>query len=97
MVENMSDVQRVLLPLFVRYGITRAVLFGSMAKGTATADSDVDLLVDSHLHGWDFYGFAEDVREAVQRSVDVIDVAHVEKDSPIDQEIRRTGVMIYEK
>lgn len=44
MVENMSDVQRVLLPLFVRYGITRAVLFGSMAKGTATADSDVDLL-----------------------------------------------------
>lgn len=97
MVENMRDVQAVLMPLFVRYGISKAVLFGSLAKGTASADSDVDLLVDSHLHGWDFYGFAEDVQQAVQRPVDVIDVTHIEKDSPIDQEIRRTGVTIYEK
>ena len=68
-----------------------------MAKGTATADSDVDLLVDSHLKGWDFYGFVEDVCEAVRRPVDVIDVTHVEKDSPVDKEIRRSGVTIYEK
>lgn len=97
MVENMNDVQRALVPVFVRYGIAKAVLFGSMAKGTATAESDVDLLVDSDLHGLDFFGFAEDVREAVDRPVDVFDVTHVEKGSAVDKEIQTTGVTIYER
>ena len=58
-----------LVPVFDAYGVRRAVLFGSFAKGTATEKSDVDLL----------------------------DVTHVEKGSPIDREIRSTGVTIYEK
>ncbi len=43
--------QSVLTPIFDRYGISRAVLFVSVAKGTATAKSDLDLLVDSKLRG----------------------------------------------
>src|SRR5699024_11973412 len=40
MVHSISDVQSILTPIFDRYGISRAVLFGSVAKGTATAKSD---------------------------------------------------------
>ena len=29
-----------------RFGVTRLALFGSVARGTAQADSDVDVLVD---------------------------------------------------
>lgn len=97
MVHSISDVQSILTPIFDRYGISRAVLFGSVAKGTATAKSDLDLLVDSKLRGLKFVGFMEDVRQAAGMPVDVFDISHIEQGSLIDREIRSTGVTIYEK
>lgn len=97
MVRTISNIQTVLMPVFHDYGILRAVLFGSVAKGTATEKSDIDLLVDSGLHGLRFVGFMEAVRQAVGMPVDIFDVSHIEKDSKIDCEIRATGVTIYEK
>ena len=49
MTRSVSDIKTVLTPVFDNYGISRAVLFGSIAKGTATEKSDLDLLVDSKL------------------------------------------------
>ncbi len=95
--QNISDVQAVLEPVFDDYGISRAVLFGSLAKGTATEKSDLDLLVDSSLRGLRFVGFMEAVRQAVGMPVDVFDMSHIEKGSKIDHEIHDTGVIIYEK
>ncbi len=34
MTYNVSDIQTVLTPIFNDYGISRAVLFGSIAKGS---------------------------------------------------------------
>ena len=51
MPQSLTDIQMVLAPVFAAYGISRAVLFGSVAKGTATEKSDLDLLVDSKLQG----------------------------------------------
>lgn len=97
MTHNVSDIQNVLTPVFDSYGISRAVLFGSVAKGTATEKSDLDLLVDSNLHGLKFVGFMEAVCQAVGMPVDILDVTHIEKGSRIDREISSTGVTIYEK
>lgn len=97
MMHTVSDIQTVLTPVFDNYGISRAVLFGSVAKGIATEKSDLDLLVDSRLRGLRFVGFMEAVRQAAGMPVDVFDISHIEKDSKIDREIRATGVTIYEK
>ena len=69
----------------------------SIAKGTATAKSDLDLLVQSELKGLKFVGLIEAVREAAGMPVDVFDVSHIERGSLIDREIQATGVTIYEK
>lgn len=97
MIQTISDVKSVLIPIFERYDISRAVLFGSVAKGTATKKSDLDLLVDSRLRGLKFVGFMEAIRQAVGMPVDVFDVSHIEQGSLIDQEIRSSGVVIYER
>lgn len=98
MVQNISAIKEVLTPIFHDYDISRAVLFGSIAKGTATEKSDLDLLVDSNLHGLKFVGFMEAVRSAVGgMQVDIFDVSHIENDSRIDREICSGGVTIYEK
>mgnify|MGYP001101776963 FL=1 len=95
--QNISDIRTILAPIFDNYGISRAVIFGSIAKGISTEKSDLDLLVDSNLRGLRFVGFMEAVRQATGMPVDIFDVSHIEKGSKIDHEIRNTGVTIYEK
>ena len=88
-------IQDALAPVFKQNGVRRAVLFGSHAKGTASTLSDVDIMVDSGLKGLDFAGLLDDMYEALHRRVDVLDAAHIEKGSRIENEIRETGVVIY--
>lgn len=94
---SIPELTKALTPVFKDYGISRAVLFGSVAKETATDKSDLDLLVDSGIHGLKFVGFMEAVRERAGMPVDIFDVSHIEAGSNIDREIRETGVTIYEK
>lgn len=97
MLQTVNDIQTRLTPVFNAYDISRAVLFGSLAQGTANEQSDLDLLVESRLHGLQFVGFMEAVRQATGRPVDIFDVKHIERNSRLDREIRATGVTIYEK
>lgn len=53
-VQTISEIVGRLIPIFDAYGIRRAVLFGSLAKGSATDKSDIELLVGSHLKGLSF-------------------------------------------
>ena len=94
---SIEMIKSLLTPVFALYDISHAILFGSFAKGCANEHSDVDLLVESNLHGLRFVGFSEAVREAAGRPVDIFDVSHIEKGSRIDREIRETGVMIYQR
>lgn len=92
-----ESIRMLLAPVFSRYPIRRAILFGSYAKGTQNAKSDVDLLVDCDLRGLRFVGFMEEIHQTLSLPVDVFDVTHIEKGSRIEEEIRRTGVTIYER
>ena len=46
---SIAELANRLSPVFSDYDIKKAVLFGSVAKGTATDKSDVDIMVDSGL------------------------------------------------
>ncbi|MDR2437897.1 MAG: nucleotidyltransferase domain-containing protein [Planctomycetaceae bacterium] len=94
-VYNISEIRKRLSPVFMANGVKSAILFGSYARGEARPRSDVDVLVDSGLRGLDFVGLIGNVRNALQKEVDLIDVYSVEKDSRIDREIQKTGVKIY--
>ena len=94
--ETISHISDSLTPVFAAHRVRKAVLFGSYSKGTAEVGSDLDILVDSGLRGLEFVELIEDVREATQKDIDLIDICHVEKDSPLHSEIQNTGVVIYE-
>lgn len=94
---SIDAIRTTLTPVFRAHDVNRAVLFGSVAKGTATNKSDLDLLVDSDLRGLRFVGLIEDIRAATGMPVDVFAPSHIEQGSLIDREIRATGVTIYEK
>lgn len=95
---SFEEIRNRLCPVFRQYHVKKAVLFGSYGKHTATKRSDIDLLVDSNLKGLHFVGLAEAVRNALgEKEIDLFDVSHIERGSLIDEEIRRTGVKIYEE
>ncbi|MCM1271886.1 MAG: nucleotidyltransferase domain-containing protein [Ruminococcus flavefaciens] len=94
---TISQLKEKLIPVFIDNRIKRAVLFGSYGQGSATEESDIDLLVDSDLKGLRFVGLIEAIRTAVDKDVDIFDITHVEKGSKIDLEIQKTGVLMYEE
>ena len=94
---TIEQLKTMLIPIFRLHGVKKAVLFGSYGKGQAGTHSDIDLLVDSRLKGLRFVGLMEDVRSTVDKDVDLFDVSHVEEDSEIDAEIKKTGVLLYEE
>ena len=66
--------RRELLALAERHGVTNVRVFGSMARGDATDESDVDLLV-LPLPGTsllDLGGLLMDAQELLGRRVDVV-------------------------
>lgn len=96
-VYSVDEIKNALQPVFVRYNVKKAVLFGSYVKGLANKESDVDLLLDSGLRGLKFVGLIEDVRAALDKDVDVFDKTHIIPDSKISSEIQKDGVVIYEE
>jgi len=42
---RISDIQKKISPIFRKYGIRRASVFGSISRGEATPQSDIDILV----------------------------------------------------
>ena len=94
---TISQIRDRLTPVFRSNNVRRAVLFGSYGKGLATPQSDVDILVDSGLHGLSFFGLLEDVCQSLDCPVDLIDTRDVIPGSTIDREIQRTGTVIYEQ
>lgn len=92
---TIQDIKKLLAPIMKKYSIKSAILFGSVAKNSATPQSDIDLLVDSGLKGIAFYGLLEEIVEKLNTKVDLIDVSQIEVGSKIEKEINSTGISIY--
>lgn len=87
-VEEIMDTVR---PILKAHGVKKAVLFGSYAKGCADKYSDIDLFVDSGLHGFKFFGLLGDIADVFTVPVDLVDKRMVTPDGELDVEIRNTG------
>jgi predicted nucleotidyltransferase len=63
-----------MLAIAARHGVSRIRLFGSVARGEESPDSDIDLLIDlDENHGFaDYLGFVEEVEELLSRHVEVV-------------------------
>ena len=75
-----------------RPDVRLALVFGSVARGTARAESDVDLAVDAP--GVDRLALARDLSLAVGREVDVVDLG--DAGYPLLASIVRDGVVVAE-
>ena len=81
---NMEDIKKIIVPVLRRYGVRRAAVFGSFARGEAREDSDLDIIVEFEegrslldLAGLkveleDVLGRRMDIEDAVIRRLEII-------------------------
>ena len=93
---SVESIRESLYPVFSRYRVKKAILFGSFAKGTARESSDIDIFVDSGLKGLQFFGLLEDVTACFAKPVDLIDASQITANSRVMEEIDKNGVLLYE-
>ncbi len=79
------------------YEIEYAYLFGSYAKGMATATSDIDLLVSSGVKGLRFYGLVEKLREQLHKKLDVLTPDQLNNNQVLLEDILKDGIKVYGK
>jgi len=79
------------------YDVDQIYLFGSYAKGEATELSDIDLYMESNLYGLNYFEFIEALRRKVNKKIGLLSDKTIEQSSKIQDEIKKTGVLIYKR
>lgn len=96
---TINDIKEMLKEILEDTEVEKAILFGSYAKNTPTKTSDIDILIDSKgkIKGLKFYAIIDRIQEKFNKSVDIIEKTEINKNSKIESEIQKTGVVVYEK
>ncbi len=71
---TLAEISEKAHPVFKKYGVKRARIFGSFARGEARSDSDIDLLVeiDPSMGLYSFMDLQEQLKQELGRDVDLV-------------------------
>lgn len=96
---TIEEIQDILKEILREEPVYQVILFGSYAKRKATKLSDIDLIIDtnSKLKGFALLKLICRIEEKLQKKIDAFEKNEIISNSKIDEEIKRTGVVIYEK
>ncbi|GBR73027.1 putative nucleotidyltransferases [Candidatus Termititenax aidoneus] len=93
---SVDDIKSRVAGVADKYGIGRAFLFGSYARGEATPQSDIDICIEKgQLRTLlELSGFYQDLEKTLQHKVDVVTMDGL--DNNFKAEIKKEFVLIYE-
>ena len=94
---TIETLRSILSPIAKRHGVKKLSVFGSVARGEATDESDVDLLVDIP-DGWGLFalgGLYSEIDDALTCRVDLVTTGI--DDKKFLENIQRDEVIIYEQ
>ena len=100
MILTIKEISENLYSVFEQNGVIKAILFGSYANGTATHESDIDIVVETepHIRGYKFVALVRPILEALKiEEMDLISNRSIVPNGPIALEIEKSGVVIYER
>ena len=93
---TLENIVRLVKPIAEKYHVQEIYLFGSYARGEADTDSDLDFLV---YGGENFkltmiFALAEDLREALNKRVEVFEIHEVNIDSEFYNTIMKERLLV---
>jgi predicted nucleotidyltransferase len=88
MIYSMDELRKKVSPIAERYQLRAVYVFGSYARNEATDESDVDVLVDitdSKVKGWVIGGLFDDLRDTLEKSIDLVTTGTLEQKSTLER------------
>ena len=99
-VYSIDEIRDIITPIAKLHGVDKVFLFGSYARGDATASSDVDLCVDAPAMRGLFAlgGLYADLEDALSKRIDVVTTGSLKynKDEAFLENLRKDRVLLYE-
>lgn len=92
----LDEIKVLVSSLVKKYNAEYAILFGSYARGEATRESDIDIIIvgGTNFSALDVLAFGEELRELTNKKVDAFELREVEQNTEFYQNILREGVKI---
>lgn len=93
---TMEQIATAVKPLADKYRVKEIYLFGSYARGEADENSDLDFLVfgGEMFRRTMIFALAEELREVLNKNVDVFEITEVNPDSNFYQTIMKEKVLV---
>lgn len=93
---SLNEIKAIVKELLERYHAEYALLFGSYARGDATPDSDIDVIIvgGKNFVPRNIFALAEDLREMTGRDADVFEMREVNAGTPFYESVMREGIRI---
>ncbi|MEK7121170.1 MAG: nucleotidyltransferase family protein [Patescibacteria group bacterium] len=93
---KIDTIKQITIPILKKYGVERASLFGSAARGEDGSESDIDILVSikKPIGIFEFMGLQFALEEALKKRVDLVSDRAVNQ--YIKPYIEKDLVVIYE-
>jgi len=91
----MEDIKKKIVKILKKYGIKKAGIFGSYARGEQTEDSDIDILVELSSSGFsliDFIRLKNILEDSLNKKVDLVEYSAIK--SLIRKDILKEEVAI---
>lgn len=91
-----EEIVKIVKPIAGKYGIKELYLFGSYARGEADENSDLDFLVygGEHFKLTMIFAFAEELREALKKDVDVFEINEINLNSDFYHTIMNERMLV---
>ena len=109
MIYSIEEIKKRVAPVAKKYNLPAVYVFGSYARGNATAESDIDILIDrsdSTIYGRGLFGMAavyNDLREALGKELDLVTIAALEQDLEsrssrrFAETVKKERISVYER
>ena len=96
---TIEEIKAILNKILKNMPVYEVILFGSYAKSNADKNSDLDFIIDTNeqLMGFKLFSLITKIENAFNKDVDAFEKSEIIENSKIDEEIKRTGVVVYEK
>ena len=78
MIYTLDELREKIRPVAEAYALPAVYIFGSYARGEATEESDVDILVNnegSNARGLRYFGMYDDFSNALNKKVDIMNTS----------------------
>lgn len=93
---TLENIMAMVKPLAEKYHVKEIYLFGSYARGEADEKSDLDFLVfgGENFKLTNIFALGEDLREVLQKKVDIFEINEVDQDSEFYRAIMKEKVLV---